>query len=504
MKRKHVLRTIMALMMIFGVISAAGAQGLPGSGWFTSATIQNVGDQTAAVGLEVYGPNGQPYTGNTQIPVGGNKVFLPGAGNTSVTVDVTQPGPLPAGFSGSMVVNATQPVVAIGQVGNNPVGNLGTPGGRASAQFRGSESQASVLAYPVVKNRFGRAGNSKTTIFSIQAAASDVSYVATIRANDGGVYTRNGNITANRSTTLLPADFRNSGGTAMPTGCTDPNVGNCIGSLTVQATGGDIVGAIIETFDDQSPATVAQSTSLFSGAASNKAFCPVVKNAHGANRRFGGLTVQNTGTVATPVTFKVTLNASTQSFSATSPSIAPGKSYTFLGALNNVGGMPAGTFGSVELTATAANASIVAVVSETNFEAAKEAQKSTTYSCAAPDQATTKVAFPVVKEDFGATLAGTGVSIQNVGTVATDVNVSYVCQGRSTVNLTTGSLAPGASATFFDRAQITDASLCAVTATATNGSGKIVGLANESSDKYAGQPNQGTLDTKNYEGFNLP
>ena len=76
-----------------------------------------------------------------------------------------------------MVAGSNQPLVAIGQVGNNVIGGLGVTGGYASAQYRGSNAGATSLSYPTVKSNF----NGKTTTFYIQAAGADTTVTATIK-----------------------------------------------------------------------------------------------------------------------------------------------------------------------------------------------------------------------------------------------------------------------------------------------------------------------------------
>ena len=496
-RRKNVWGSIGTLVLGATLVTGVAAQsGLPGSGWFTSATIQNVttsGNQ-ATVNVTAYGQgaSGGTYTGSTPIPAGGSKTFLPGGGNTATTFDLSTP--LPTGFVGSMVVESTEPVVAVSQVGNNQVGSLGVAGGRASAIYRGTNTPGTVLTYPTVKNSFGNPG--KITVFSVQAAGADVTYSATIKSAAGGTFTKNGSIAANRSVTLLPSDF------GMPSGCAgDPNTAACIGSLTVTATGGNIAGAVVETVAGAGVATQAQSTSLFSAAdASNSLFCPVVKNDFDQNqRRFGGITVQNMGSTQATVNLELTYSGPTASLVGTkyrsSIAIPGGASRTFLATLGNLGGLPANSYASAQLTTTG---SIIASVNESNFFAPVSAQKATTYSCFAPANATAKVALPQVKEAFGATPATTGVSVQNVGGVATVVNLDYVCQGKANQRVSTVALASGAGQTFFLSPAVQDNSLCAVTATAATAGSKIVGIAQESSDPFGG-----ALDTKNYEGFNL-
>jgi len=195
------------MTMLFGVVATAGAQTLPGSGWFTSATLQNVGTANATVNLDVYpltGVAGTAASTSFSLTPGSSKVFLPGQNNANGTVDVSPS--LSNNFSGSMVVSSDQPVVAIGQIGNNVIAGttgLGISGGYAAEQYRGSDAVANVLIFPTVKANFA----GKTNIFYVQAGGTGVTYSAVIKTGDATSHTKTGSITANRSVLLTPADF---------------------------------------------------------------------------------------------------------------------------------------------------------------------------------------------------------------------------------------------------------------------------------------------------------
>ena len=497
--KKHVIRSVAAVAMLFGVVATAGAQALPGSGWFTSATIQNVGSAAGTVNLDVYpltGVAGTAASTSFSLNPGSNKVFLPGAGGVSGTVDVAPA--LSNNFSGSMVVSSDQPVVAIGQIGNNTiagVSGLGIAGGYASEQYRGGDAISNVLIFPTVKSNFA----GKTNIFYVQAGGADVTFSAAIKTADGVSHTNTGAITANHSKLISPADFAPAIAT---TGCgSDPNTSPCFGSLTVTATGGNIVGAEVEFVNGQSPAKIAQSTSLFPDTeASDTLFCPAFKNAFGPTSRFTGIAVANAG--AAPVQVNAVLTESLPTpgatFNATPLTIPAGGSVVYSSQINNVGGLPASTLAAVKLTAPAGS-KLVAVVNESNFSGTI---KATTYSCFSATSTTSKIAVPLFKEDFA---GRTGISIQNVGTAATTVSAAFSCAAPGTVgtyNLTSPSIAVGASYTFFDVSTLAggpvNGSICGVT---LDGNGQnIVSIAQTSSD-FQSPP--GLLNTQNYEGFNL-
>ena len=75
------------------------------------------------------------------------------SGGANGTVDVSPA--LTGNFAGSMVVSSDQQVVAIGQVGNNPLAGLGVTGGTASAMYNGADATASDLT-PAQQKEFVR------------------------------------------------------------------------------------------------------------------------------------------------------------------------------------------------------------------------------------------------------------------------------------------------------------------------------------------------------------
>lgn len=515
--RKTLLRVLLSATAIFSVAGIAAAQSpLPGSGWYTTALIQNVSTQSgdAAVTLQVYPAQGasstQVSSASTNIPQGGGKNFFPGSGGAGGNVDVSPS--LTGNFQGSMVVSADREVVAVGQITNREFTSfgVGVSGGFASEQYRGAEAKASTLIYPTVKNSFGN----KTTVFSVQAAGAAVTYVATINSADGKTYTKNGSIDANKATVLIPSDFKDGSNNAMPsTNCgTDANASPCFGAINVVATGGNIVGTVIEFRVGVSPATVVQASTMFASTDAGKTIlCPTYKNAFGGNERSTGITVANTSAAA--VTFDIKLvPTSGATTTLNNETLQPGTSRTYFRHLANGNtSLPAaGTLASATITTDDSSNSLVAVVSESNFPGqgnipSTTPQKQTVYTCFNADQATNKIAAPVYKRDAGSNT--TGLQIQNAGSTAFSATVNFVCTAIGTTtpvnnySLTTSSIAAGASVTIFRPTEVPEGQLCSVLVTAPTGN-KVIAVANESSDLF---PTAGSflLNTKNYEAFSL-
>jgi hypothetical protein len=497
--RKQILRATAALGILFGVTSLASAQVLPGSGWYSTAVIQNVGSAAATVHLDVYQQNSAaaPATADIspQIAPGASRVFFPGSGGAGGNVDVSSP--LPGNFSGSMVVSSDQPVVAIGQITNfqNTGFGVGIAGGYASEQYRGSPANSATLNFPLVKSSFG----GKTTIFTVQAAGADVTATATILTSDGVSHTKSLTIAANRSVTFGPSDGfapAVSATNCAAGGVLDPNTSPCFGSLSV-AGNNNIAGVALEFEDGKSPATAVQAASMFGTEdVGDTVLCPIIKNDFALNHRTTGTSVANTGAADVSVNAVFT-TATGQTFTQPAVTIQPGKSFVFSAFQNTVGGLPAGSLASAKITAD--KPTIVGVVSERNISGSPV--KFTTYTCFNPANATAKVAAPVVKRNFGNNT--TGIQVQNAN-VTGDVTVgaTYVCNsGANTYTVNSTTMTPGSGFTFFQPAAVPAGSLCAVTLDA-GGTNKIVAVVNESSDSFPGTP-QFLLNTKNYEGFNL-
>jgi hypothetical protein len=497
--RKQILRATAALGILFGVTSLASAQTLPGSGWYSTAVIQNVGLTDATVHLDVYAQTGSaaPATADITplIAPGASRTFFPGSGGQFENVDVSSP--LPGNFSGSMVVSSDQPVVAVGQITNRsfPQFGVGIAGGYASEQYRGSPASSSTLNYPLVKSGFG----GKTTIFTVQAAGADVTATATIVTSDGVSHTKALSIPANRSVTFGPGD--NFSPAVEAVNCTvggvfDPNTSPCFGSLTVVGNN-NIAGVALEFEDGKSPATAVQAASMFGTEdVGGTVLCPIMKNDFAGNHRTTGMSIANTSSTDTANVTATFTSSTGQTFTQGPQAITPGKSFVFSAFNNTVGGMPANTLAAAKVTSD--KPTIVGVVSERNISGSPV--KFTTYTCFNPANATAKVAAPIFKKDFGNNT--TGIQIQNANeTGNVTVSATFRCDaGTTSFGPISNTIAPGASANIFRPTEVPDNKLCAVTLDA-GGANKIVAIMNESSDLFQGDTF--LLNTKNYEGFNL-
>lgn len=481
--------TIGASILVLGLLIAgvASAQtGLPGSGWWSGEQVQNVGTGTATIQIVAYdSQTTNTYSESKSVAAGSAYTFTP----------INDFASMPAGFQGSAVISSDQPIKAITNVTNQPAGSLGTTGGKAAAQYQGTDqnSVANTLYFPLAKgDHFG-----KTTSFYIQNAgsANATNIVATFTMRNGNVHTYNlPTLGANRMAVFTVQDSATY----------NPSSNNArVGSLVV--TGDQpLAGVVMEHDTTANPAVVLNSTRGFtSGDFDTKAYAPVVKNSRFG--RFTGLQVQNTS--GGPINITVNYTGSGGSckgltYSDQANSVANGSSATFV-HLSGSTNLPANCTASATITATG---SFVAIVNEQETVGSPKA--GTTYSAMSDGAATTKVSIPLFKDGrFGAT---TGLQIQNVGNAAaTNWSATFTCTGGASFTAVsdpakTGAIQPGAaflfykpsSANLFTAGQpFTSSNVnCAVTITSNQ---PIVAIANEA------PTTPGTIDDNNYEGFNL-
>lgn len=507
MKKTTLISSALAVLTISSMATNALAA-LPGGGWWTSFTVQNVDTGTANVAYSAYWQEGQGggaastvYTqqGSITVTEGSSIIYNPGlAPNYPTGPRVgfsTGDSHLPAGFAGGLELSSDKQMRAVVQVGNNPNGTVGTTGGTASGFYQGvlGSDIGTSLLFPVMKhNYFGQ-----TTNFYIQAA--------------GGPAVISGSMSYSGTTSYFPTNINIAAG---KTYLVDPAAlgvpAAALGVFNVSAVSGQIAGSVIEAQHSATVATFALSTKGFAPSEFDTTiFIPTNKLLF-----FGGSTglqIQNTtGTAATAVvTFTVT-NVAAGTPAATA-GIAPGMTYVanvnipangfylfsrgngnYINASTSITTAPALADGVFFTGVAVASQPIVATVNEAN------GARRLVYSTFPASRATTKIAAPLVKEDFAN--ATTGLTVQNVGTASTNITAEYIC-GASTYNLGPFAVAAGAgfalndlnNATRWGSELVPSNSNCAVTVTSDGQ--PIVGLPQESTTNG--------VDFRNYEAFNL-
>jgi hypothetical protein len=478
---------VIALLLV-AATSALAQSGLPGSGWWSGETIQNVGDSDATIQVTAYDDTSSYST---------SKVVAPGAFTNFTPNDFAT---MPSGFQGSALVSSDQPVKAIVNVTNRTSGDLGVAGGKAAAQYQGIESSmvGSPLYFPIAKgDSYG-----KTTTYYIQNAGTNpATATANFTMKNGATHTYN-------TPTIQPNQMVVF--SIFDSATYDDSVDNTgkVGAVVISSAE-PLAGVLMEHLTTENPATLAQSTRGFTAADfDDKAYAPIIKN-----NRYGrstGIQVQNVG--ASPANIKVTFvgfagACAGSTYEQTADNIQPGASAIFNQRVGQ-SPLPANCTASATIESTTVGGLIVALVSE-SYEVVPTSGQSAVTSYAVPaDSATTLLSAPLFKDDrFD---KRTGLQIQNVGSVAAaNVVATFSCQGASTFTAVSVPLsaAPGAAIQFYTPSD--DPSLfaagspfssnnvtCSVTVTSDQ---PVVAIANES--PIPGGTFQ--QDNNNYEGFNL-
>jgi len=490
MSRKTLLVVSIALVASLVLSTSALAQGLPGSGWWTGTQVQNVGPSDATVNITLYdSASAATFSTDAVIPAGAAQNFIPTAWAN-----------LTAGFQGSGVVSSNQPVKAITNVTNVASGSFGTAGGKAAAQYQGTEAAATTIYFPLAKhNRFNQ-----TTAFYVQnAGTTAATATVTYKMDNGGVYNHTTPpIGPGQMAVILPSM---AGVPSSPNDATRVN----IGSATVTSSQ-PIAGTVLEYLQNETVATVLKGTrALTSADFGTTAYAPISKNDRFG--RFTGIQVLNVGGSPINVTIDYKGSAASnpaclnQTFQDTTTNLAPGTSKTF----NNLVGQSNLVSNCTAAATITANGDFVAIVSEANMPTATTA--GIAYFAIADSNVTTEVSAPQFKDRrFG---FSSGLQIQNVGGAnATNVVATFVCKGNNSTNtpftaITTPRTIPAGGAINFYR----PASMPAGTFTGSNpfslqgatcgvtitGDQDLVVNVNETPDTT------GALDDNNYEGFNL-
>jgi len=477
--KKRIVSISLALVVIVAMVGVVVAQtGIPGTGWWSGEQVQNVGTTTANIVVTAYDKNGaSTFSSSQSVAAGAAFTFIP-----------TNFAGMPAGFVGSAVVSSDQPIKAIVNLTNQLSGAFGVAGGKAAAQYQGTEIADTAVYFPLAKNnRFG-----KTTAFYVQNAGTAAApAVAVFKMDDGGVYTyTTPAIDPNKMVVVNPLDA------GVPTSGVSRNN---IGSLTVTSAQ-PLAGTGLEYTQGEAVSTVLNGTRGFSAADFDvKAYAPVVKN----NRfgRFTGVQVQNVSAGPIDITINyVGVAGCVGTFTDTATAVAAGASKTFVQQAPST--FPANCTGTATINATG---NIVAIVNEANLAGFSNA--GITYFATADKLKTAKVVAPLFKDRrFG---FSTGFQVQNVGAVAaTNVVVTFACKGAATFTAISApqTVNAGAAKLFYRPATMPAGTFtvgnpfsnqnvnCAVTVTSDQ---PVVAIANETPDTA------GALDDNNYEGFNL-
>lgn len=379
----------------------------------------------------------QVATQSATIPAGGSLTFVPFTATGYVQMSA------PAGFRGSVTILSDQPIVAVTNI-------LGVNAALGDS-YGGFTGGASSLNLPlIVRNNFGI--DTSITVQNVGTAPATVTIAYTPGfAGNPGVTEPSFTLAAGASRTIYQRD-NSALGTGTP---------GFVGSATVTATGSPVVATVLQEGNGQLMAYNA----FPAGTGSPTVALPLVLgNNFGA---FTGIQVLNVGTSATTANITFSPNTVTAPVGGLTPcatppprslTINPNQTGTLIQAAGG-GSAPFDPFfnGCIYIggaTVTSNNGQPLFVTVNQVNTASRDAS---TYAGFNPTTATNKVLAPLVAANNFGTFSG--VQVQNVGTSATNVTISYGPNTYSgtpppgftlcpTLTARTQTIAPGASFTF--------------------------------------------------------
>lgn len=428
MKKKSLLVLFGTLMIALAISSVVSAS-LPGSGWWTSYSVQNVGSSDGVLEMQAFDSISAAVIGSSPFAFdeGTALVYDPGkapnysTGGNIIGFDST----LPSGFVGSVVLSGDVPMAAAAQVSNFRNGSVGTTSGAASGMYQASAADQTglELLFPLVKNNWSNA----TTTFYIQAAGQDANVTMTFNMNDGSSYPVTQLIGENKMFVFNPT----------AAGVPSTNCGNnfntspCFGAA-VATSDTPIAGVVIEHPHVGSPIGAILSTRGMTAADSDTVlFAPSIK--HDYFDAVAGATVMNIGSQPADVdiTITVTFGPNAGTVYTDSVVIQPGSSQTFSKWLNNIGGMPRGNFGAARIESTNGQP-LLGISNDSKAQARTPMGFGRTASYLfSISGATSKNSAPSVKEYAGVYTGGQ--TVVNVGTLPTTLKFTYYEYGSSNV-----------------------------------------------------------------------
>jgi hypothetical protein len=529
--RKKLFPIIMASFLTLSLVLVVSAQStnpqLPGGGWWTGVTVQNVDTKAGTLVLSAYA---HPSSGGNDATVdqptgcsfgpGESLLFNPGQNTDCNAGRIGLLRGEDPGWYGAAQVSTDVKAQAMVQVGNNTLGDVGA-GGTAQGFYRGTSDDVlgtALYFIPMKNNYFGQ-----TTHHYIQAAGGDVT-VSVVASYHDRNYTTKGtrsdsyNITANDMIIVGPADV----GAGVPQ--------NMIGVLLVTVTSGSgkLAGATIEhphSISGNVAPFALSASALTSTQLDQELFGPTFKKRFFSDGNTGMTIVNPDGSNAATVDVTFTVANVRPGSPADSAGVTPGKTYAIndlqipagedktisafnLGDTYGVA-MPDGILASVQIVS---DLPVAGVMNETNttFTSGGSAAGKAAYTLFPVGQARTDVSLPLVKEDFFRKT--TGLTVVNVGDNPTNVTITFKSSVGNTYTLVKNSLGAKQSITAFRCAQMIGGQCQNFTSgtflnnsaavskrygvTVESSSEAVIALAQESSLVRA-------LDLGNYEGFSV-
>jgi len=449
--------TVIGAILIF-LFATGGAGADPETTWTAGFQVQNLGTATAHITITYYEQDGSvAATQDDTIDPGTSKTYY------GATMNV------PDGFNGSVVITSDQPIVAIAnQLTTDP-----TMAGSYTGLPRG---ETTVNLPLVMRNHSGW-----NTVISVQnAGAADAHVTLAFQPSPG---------------------FPGSPDTINDT--IPPGAAHRYDQSGQTNLGDEFVGSVVISSDQPVVAEVNEietggsrlmSYTGFVGPGSATVNIPLVMSQN--NGWWTGVQVQNLGTDPTDITITFHPDPAYTTWTPdpeTVANVAPGASANFLQA----GGQWTQLFVGSAVVTNSAGQPLVAIVNEL-----KGGDQGMSYSGFDPATATDQVNLPLIMtQNPEPDRWWTGVQVQNLGTVPTDITITFHPAPGVTwtpAPETVTNVAPGASANFLQSGgQWTQ--VFVGSAVVTNSAGQpIAAIVNEITKSPVGE------ESMSYNGFNQP
>jgi hypothetical protein len=393
------LRWIILFAVLFSIVGSAWSAP---SGQFTvDFNIQNMGTSPANIVVNFINPDGSSAGTKTfsGVPAGGSAYFNPALH----TLDGG--GTLPSGWQGAAIVSADQPVSAIATVANDLSGSQ-----YVSDAYVGIGEPSTVVFAPIVMAKLGP-WNTRMAIQNAGVSPANVE----IRFISGG------NVVATQSIPNLPA-----GASALVDQLDHPTLTNFNGSAIISAT--QPVAVTVDEYRTTGGLLVSYSALPLSKA-STTLYMPGYINAYGPWTT--DFTIINTASSPASVQIQFTNN---QTLNCSIP--ANGSLY-LNPAANVYGGCTGGLLASNFYGAATVSSTQPLVIAYNIANTLGPGDRAIGYTAFAPSDVGTKMAVPLIENQYGGGKWTTTFSVQVIGGGTANLTLTYSGnQGTFSKNVT--------------------------------------------------------------------
>jgi hypothetical protein len=395
-------RLAVALVALLLALMPFAANAQTGINLQTGFQVQNLGSGTATVTVTYYNQaDGSVAATQTEsIAQGGSFTYF---GSTMKVA---------AGFKGSVVISADQPIAAI----SNVIGTLTAVGGSTQGSYNGFSAGATSINLPIIQ----RANAGIDTFVAVQNAGevdANVSIAYTPGSFGGQVI---GNPGQTQTATIKKGQsfiFDQNPLTGLGS--------RFVGSATVTSTNGQPIVATVSQVGQGGSKALSIYDGFTAAAAAPTVLLPLIQSFNGPGQTFVGIQVQNAGTQTTKITLTFTPNTQTGCGTppaVTSGDIVAGGAFTFLSGTAAFGGTNTNCryVGSATVTNSAAQ-NLVAVVNQLDAVGTNKAGSS--YEGFNPATATKNVSLPLLQANNSNIFSG--IQIQNTTGTAANVTLTF-------------------------------------------------------------------------------